>query len=123
MTTIEQRARLKETLPEDWDTERIGEFISRALSDDDDAQLKRISDYLAYFEVLAVGVGANIYDIEILYSIAEGRLRNIARNYQPYIRAMREKLDLATLYVELEWLAARLTDMHKATRDLGTHFT
>ena len=117
MTTLEQRARLKSILPEDWDTERICKFISSALSEDHDAQLKCISDYLAYFEVLAVGVGANIYDIEVLYTIAEGRLRNIARNYQPYIKTMRERTGLATLYVEFEWLAERLAEMHKAMPD------
>jgi Domain of unknown function (DUF4760) len=117
MTTIEQRARLKETLPEDWDADGIGGFIKSALSKDDDAQQKCISDYLAYFEVLAVGVGANIYDIEVLYTIAEGRLLNISRNYQPYIQAMREKTGLATLYIELEWLAERLTEMGKTMPD------
>jgi hypothetical protein len=120
MTTIEQRARLKETLPEDWDTERIREFIGRALSEEDDAQLKCISDYLAYFEVLAVGVGADIYDIEVLHSIAQGRLRNIARNYRPYIKAMRERTGLPTLYLELEWLAERLAEMHEAMPDYRT---
>ncbi len=117
MTTIEQRARLKATLPEDWDADGIGEFIKGALSKDDDAHQKCISDYLAYFEVLAVGIGANIYDIEVLYTIAEGRLLNIYRNYQPYIQAMREKTGLATLYIELEWLAERLKEMGKTMPD------
>ncbi len=117
MTTIVERARLKETLPEDWDTERIGQFISGALSEDHDEQLKCISDYLAYFEVLAVGIGANIYDIEVLFTIAEGRLLNIARNYQPYIQTMRERTGLGTLYIEFEWLAGRLTEMREAMPD------
>lgn len=117
MTTIEQRARLKATLPEDWDADGIGDFIEGALSKGDDAQQKCISDYLAYFEVLAVGIGANIYDIEVLYTIAEGRLLNIFRNYQPYIQTMREKTGLATLYIELEWLAERLKEMGKTMPD------
>jgi hypothetical protein len=117
MTTIEQRARLKETLPEDWDTEGIADFISDAFSKDDDVKLKIISDYLAYFEVLAVGIGADIYDIEVLYTIAEGRLLNISRNYRPYVKTMRERTGLATLYIEFEWLAGRLTEMGKAMPD------
>jgi hypothetical protein len=117
MTTIEQRARLKETLPEDWDTERIETFINSAFSREHDAQLKCISDYLAYFEVLAVGIGANIYDLEVLFTIAEGRLLQVSRNYQPYVKAMREKTGLATLYIEFQWLAERLLEMREAMPD------
>jgi hypothetical protein len=114
MTTVEIRTKWKAVLPDDWETAAIHEFIEAAYASNDKAMLGCIVDYLGYFEALAVAIASEVYDLQILDSIAGTRIRSIARNYKPYFERARVVNGVPSLYVELEWLGERLEALRSA---------
>ncbi len=115
MTTVEQRARWKETLPDDWDESAIEQFIRTAFKKRDRVKLRCLADYFGYFEALAVAVAADVYDLEIIDSLAGARIIHIAQHYKEYFERVREATGVDDLYVELEWLARSLQDLRSAS--------
>ena len=117
MTTVQQRSNWKSILPDDWDHEKIRKFIDGTLQKRDEDKLRCIADYLGYFEALAVAVGAGIYDLEVLHSMAGARIINIAKNYQPYYLHARNSTGVLDLYTELEWLSGKLEEINSNMPD------
>src|SRR5262249_13445648 len=111
MMTIEQRTEWKTILPDDWDEAAIHKFIDAAYKSEENATLRHISDYLGYFETLAVAVSAEIYDLEILDSLAGSRIQSLAKNYEPYFTQVRRLTGRPSLFVELESLGKKLQEI------------
>jgi hypothetical protein len=111
MTTADVRARWKAILPDDWEGAEIHKFIRAAYRSRDRTKLQYIIDYLAYFDALAIAVAAEVYDIDILDSLAGSRIRSIAKNYEPFFERARRSTGVSALYVELESLGEKLQAM------------
>ena len=111
MTTVDVRTKWKAVLPDDWEEEKIRKFIHSAYRSRDRTKLQCITDYVSYFETLAVAVAAEVYDLEILDSIAGTRITSIAKNYRPFFERVRSMTGKPSLYVELESLGEKLQAM------------
>jgi hypothetical protein len=108
MQTIDLRSKWKSVLPDDWEELEVHKFIHSAFKASNGDKLQYINDYLSYFETLAVATGADVYDLEMLDSIAGTRITSIAENYKPFFQLIRNRTGKLSLYVELESLGEKL---------------
>lgn len=105
--TLAQRFATSSQLPRDRDKDGIAEVIRGAVSGDLNLA-HGITEHLNLWELVATGVGMDIFDFETMYRIAGGRVIAMADNYQDWINLRREVLNTETLYIEIEQLASRL---------------
>ncbi|MCW5950826.1 MAG: DUF4760 domain-containing protein [Propionibacteriaceae bacterium] len=104
-------------LPNDRDEDKIRELILSLMDPPADAdpsvrrELSRtqakIRNYLNHWEAIAVAVEHEVIDEGVIRALTQGRVRAIWANYRPYVEWRREITGSNTLWVELEWLAAR----------------
>jgi hypothetical protein len=107
--TTQYRERLKAPLPwNDRDGIQVKKFLDEA--EGDPAKLVSIRAYLDYLEMLAVGVNEGVFDLPTLSRSSGGRILAVADNYTEYIERRRKELGSATLYAELEQLAASIRE-------------
>jgi hypothetical protein len=63
---------------------------------------------LSLFELLATGVNADVFDLEIIGRMADGRIRAMARNLRALDRIPPQVTKRPLLFAELRHLAKRL---------------
>jgi len=116
--TVEARVKWREDLPNDRDQNAIRQFLPQP--DDAGSEANTVvSLYLDYFEFLATGINAGIYDFETIAHLAGPRLVKAYRNYQPWIEARRELFEEDSLYGEWLQLVVRLEEAGPAGSQLG----
>jgi hypothetical protein len=109
MSTVRQVNHWREILPDDWDDSAINSMVETAYSFRDRIILLRIAEYLGFFEALATAVRHDVYDIEVLASIAGSRILNIAQGYHPFFVRRRIEVGTSLAYEHLEWLASQIS--------------
>jgi hypothetical protein len=105
---------LRAKLPNDFDAEAVARYVEEAYATGDRTRLACLSTYLGHYESLAVGVANGTYDLPTTDSLIGARMIRVAETYQPYIQEVRRRTDAASLYIELEWLAAELIGLREA---------
>jgi hypothetical protein len=81
-------------------------FIELALQDNTTTiTLRR---FLNYYELIAAGVNDDIFDITIMDRVAGTTIMNIWRRYGAYIIRLRREEDHASMFQEIEQLAASI---------------
>lgn len=112
MGSVEQRRYWASVLPDVMNAPAVAEFIEAAFESDDTVKHQHISDYLSFFEALAVAVAGDVYDLEILDSMGGTVIRKTAANYRPYFERLRQIHNAPAFYTELEWLGRQLEELN-----------
>lgn len=112
MESVEQRRHWASVLPDDMNAQAVAEFVEAAFESDDKVKLQHITNYLGFFEALAVAVAADVYDLEILDSMDGSTIRKVAANYRPYFERARQIHDAPAFFTELEWLGRQLQELN-----------
>ena len=123
MSTVDQRAALSKNLPHVQDKNAVFRYVKSALGgavkdgpkgdgehNDLPPEQKRhlISEYLSFYEAMAVAVAADVYGLTVLDAMDGGTIRDIATNYKPYFKGIRTTPERASWFVELEWLGEQI---------------
>jgi hypothetical protein len=84
-------------------------LVQSAMGDTDEARESRriIRSYLNHWEVIATGALDGVLDEALLRRMARRIVLSIASDFESYIQWRRGELGSATLWIELETLAAR----------------
>jgi len=114
LETLDSRRKIKgDELPDDRDAEAISELIDTLLSAEQEGQEREpeiasarraLTQYLSFWEAVALGVKQGVFDFETLRMQAAGHVQALWANYEPWIRSRGEKYG-APLYEHLRWLA------------------
>ena len=107
--TMAHRHSVQATLPDDFDKVGCRALAQAAMADPSSDAHKSISSYLTYMETLAMGISSGIFDLETADSLFGSRFIAVWDNYRDFVLERRGKVNnIASLYRELEWLAAEL---------------
>lgn len=119
LETLDSRRQIKgEDLPDDRDAEAVTAFIESLLAEEEigegedpqSAKSRRaLTQYLGFWEAVALGVRQEVFDFETLELQAAGHLIALSKNYEPWFLA-REKKYGQPLYQHLRWLAAKFEE-------------
>jgi hypothetical protein len=112
--TLERRAEMRATLPNDRDGVAVRKMLAR-VSKGDRETAKIVGEYLSLHELLATGVRMGIFDFDVLERVA-GRILAMFANYEPWIREQRIELDNPRLYEDLEWFVSRVHEHRSSAR-------
>lgn len=109
-TTLDKRVSLRESLPDDRDAAGVADLVAEAIEKDESDSAHAITDYLTYFEMLATGANAGVFDIDIVERLAGTRILAIVANYKSWIEFRRAKYSQPKLYQELVTLGDEIRD-------------
>jgi hypothetical protein len=126
LNTLDSRSQIKgDELPDDRDTEAICEFIETLLEAERDGREREpeiakgrraLTQYLSFWEAVALGVRQDVFDFETLELQAASHVIALWANYEPWISAREEKYG-KPLYEHLQWLAEGFERGHRLEDD------
>lgn len=113
LETLDSRRRIKgEELPDDRDEEAIAAFIAELIEAEKEGREREeriasrrhaLTQYLNFWEAVALGVEQGVFDLDTLNKQAGGHIASLWCNYQPWVESREEKFGEA-LYRRLRWL-------------------
>lgn len=106
--TLGSRQKLKTRLPPDRDSVAIDSFIRAA--ETEPTKLDVFRTHLSYYEMLATGVLAGVFDEDIVNRFGGGPIIAAWVNYESWVKARRLEFEAPNMFEELELLAQRLAE-------------
>jgi len=115
--TLERRAAMRASLPNDRNGDAIRKMLRRVGKGDEEMG-KLVSEYLSLYELLASGVRMGIFDFYVLERVA-GRILAMYKNYEPWVKQQRKQQQNPRLYEDLEWFVTRVIE-HRSPLPAGS---
>lgn len=95
----------------DFETEITKEYVEKALSDINNEEWNKITEYLSNFERIATCTNNGIFDSNTIYLMSGPKVKDIFEILEPVINKKREDNQRKTIYIEFEKLVKELEKM------------
>ncbi|WP_454968936.1 DUF4760 domain-containing protein [Eubacterium sp.] len=95
----------------DFETEITKEYVEKALSDINNEEWNKITEYLSNFERIATCTNNGIFDANTIYLMSGPKVKDIFEILEPVIKKKREDNQRKTIYIEFEKLVNELEKM------------
>ena len=95
----------------DFETEITKEYVEKALSDINNEEWNKITEYLSNFERIATCTNNGIFDSNTIYLMSGPKVKDIFEILEPVIKKKREDNQRKTIYIEFEKLVKELEKM------------
>ncbi|WP_433221418.1 DUF4760 domain-containing protein [Dactylosporangium sp. CS-047395] len=117
--TMEHRRLVSSEVPSDTDIQAVKQFTRDADSNSPRGRLLR--NYLNFYEDLAAGINAEVFDIEVVARTSGTIIVRVFDAYKDFIDRVRQATGHNLAYVEMEYLAQALEPhlerLQQASRD------
>ncbi len=108
--TYDAYNKFKETYFE-FETEITKEYVEKALSNINEEEWNKITEYLSNFERIATCTNNGIFDANTIYLMSGPKVNDIFEVLEPVIKKKREDSQRKTIYIEFEKLVKKIEEM------------